>query len=209
MPKVVSLLDDIRARKPLRMPWFVVKPASWRKHTDEVCEILRSNSDLAVFAIDHVAHAYFERSEQEYWNLEHDFPPLIPPYELAWFEYALPRRIHSAAKGDFDIGELHHHSGRVGLLMFGSARESVKGEGIPAEVRWILSFELFIDYGDGDIQGTHGTIHIAAYDTGNIVDRPWMQTFAPPDAVQLVTSLITFTHPPLLAFSVVDRPAES
>ena len=48
---------------------------------------------------------------------------------MSWpgLRYALPRRIHSAAKGDSDIGELHHHSGRVGLLMFGSARESVRG----------------------------------------------------------------------------------
>ena len=208
----MSLLDDIRARKPaegkgLRMPCWVTQPDDWARHTGRVCEILE-DPDLPVFAIDHVAHAYFESSEQEYWNLEHDFPPLIPPCDLAWFEYALPRRIHSAAKGDFDIGELHHHSGWVGLLMFGSARESVKGEAIPAEVRWILSFELFIDYGGGDIQGSHGTIHIAADGAGNIVDRPWMQTFVRPDLAKYVPTLIPFTHPALLAFSVVHPPAE-
>ena len=79
---------------------------------------------------------------------------------------------------------------------------------MPPEVRWILTFELFLDYGGGNIQGSHGWIHIAADQTWKIVGRPWMQTFMPPDAVQLITSLITFTHPPLLAFSVVDRPAE-
>jgi hypothetical protein len=92
--------------------------------------------------------------------------------------------------------------------MIGSARESVKGEAIPAEVRWILSFELFIDYGGGDIQGSHGTIHIAADGAGNIVDRPWMQTFVRPDLGQYVPPLISFTHPALLAFSVVHPPAE-
>jgi hypothetical protein len=202
----MSLLDDIRARKGLRMPWFVVKPAAWRKHTDEVCEILLGTSDLAVFQIDPVAHAYFEGSEQEYWSLEYDFPPFIPPCELAWFEYALPRRIRSAAKGDSLIGRLHHHSGRVGLLMFGSSRESVKAEGLPLAVRWVLTFELFIDYGCGDMQGSHGSIHIAADGAGSIVGWPWMQTFAP-DCGAHVISLITFTHPALLAFSVVHPPS--
>jgi hypothetical protein len=216
----MSLLDDIRVRKLLNMPCWVTNSDNWASHTTQICEILRSTSDLPVFAIDPVAHAYFEASEQEYWNLEYDFPPLIPPCELAWFEYALPQRIHSAAKGDFDIGELHHHSGRVGLLMIGSARESVKGEAIPPEVRWILSFamppavrwiltfELFIDYGGGDIQGSHGTIQIAADGDGKIVDRPWIQTFVRPDLAQYVPPLIPFTHPALLAFSVVHPPAE-
>jgi hypothetical protein len=93
--------------------------------------------------------------------------------------------------------------------MIGCSRESVKGQGIPPEVRWILTFELFIDYGGGNIQGSHGSIHIAADQTGKIVGQPWMQTFMPPDADQLVTSLITFTHAPLLAFSVVHPPAEN
>jgi hypothetical protein len=79
---------------------------------------------------------------------------------------------------------------------------------MPPEVRWILSFELFIDYGAGDIQGSHGTIFIAADRAGNIVDRPWMQTFVRPDLAKYVPTLIPFTHPVLLAFSVVDRPAE-
>jgi hypothetical protein len=203
----MSLLDDIRARKRLTMPRWVTLPDDWARHTASIREIL-DGPDLPVFAIDHVAHAYFERSEQEYWNLEYDFPPLIPPCELAWFEYALPQRIRSAAKGDSDIGGLHHHSGRVGLLMIGSSRESVTAEDMTSEVRWVLIFELFIDYGGGNIQGSHGSIHIAADDTGNIVDMPWMQTFVRPDLAQYVPPLISFTHPALLAFSVIHPPAE-
>ena len=204
----MSLLDDIRAaRKLLNMPRWVTNTDNWASHTAQICEILRGTPLLPVFAIDPVAHAYFEASEQEYWNLEYDFPPLIPPCELAWFEYALPQRIHSAAKGDFDIARLHSN-GRIGLLMIGSARESVRDEAIPPEVRWILTFELFIDYGGGDIQGSHGTIHIAADRAGNIVDRPWMQTFVRPDSAKFVPTLISFTHPALLAFSVVHPPAE-
>jgi hypothetical protein len=216
----MSLLDDIRAaRKLLNMPRWVTNTDNWASHTAQICEILRGTPLLPVFAIDPVAHAYFEASEQEYWDLEHDFPPLIPPCELAWFEYALPQRIHSAAKGDFDIARLHSN-GRVGLLMIGSARESVRDEAIPPEVRcilsfamapavrWILTFELFIDYGGGDIQGSHGTIHIAADGAGKIVDRPWMQTFVRPDLTKHIPPLIPFTHPALLAFSVVHPPAE-
>jgi hypothetical protein len=200
------LLDDIRARKALRMPGWVTNPGDWARHTGRVSEILRGTSDLPVFAIDPVAHAYFGGSEQEYWSLEYDFPPLVPPCELAWFEYKLPRRIRSAAKGDTLIGDLHHSRGRVGLLMIGSERADVEGEGLPREVRWVLTSELFIDYGCGNIQGTHGSIHIAADAEGKLVGRPWMQTFAP-DCGAHVISLITFTHPALLAFSVVDPPA--
>jgi len=203
----MSLLDDIRARKRLNMPCWLTNPDNWASHTAQICEILRGTPDLPVFAIDHVAHAYFEASEQEYWDLEHDFPPLVPPCDLAWFEYPLPYRIHSAATGDFDIARLHSN-GRIGLLMIGSAHESVRGEAMPPEVRWILSFELFIDYGAGDIQGSHGTIFIAADRAGNIVDRPWMQTFVRPDLAKYVPPLIPFTHPALLAFSVVHPPAE-
>jgi hypothetical protein len=107
-----------------------------------------------------------------------------------------------------NIGELHHHTGRVGLVMIGSARESVRGKAMPPEVRWVLIFELFIDYGAGDIQGSHGTIFIAADGAGKIVDRPWMQTFVRPDLAQYAPPLISFTHPALLAFSVVHPPAE-
>jgi hypothetical protein len=69
-----------------------------------------------------------------------------------------------------------HQNGRVGLLMIGSSRESVTAEDMPSELRWVLTFELFIDYGGGNIQGSHGSIHIAADQTGKIVGRPWMQT---------------------------------
>src|SRR5215472_8843780 len=73
--------------------------------------------------------------------------------------------------------------------MIGSSRESVTAEDMPSELRWILTFELFIDYGGGNIQGSHGSIHIAADDTGNIVDRPWMQTFVRPDSAKYVPTL--------------------
>jgi hypothetical protein len=84
----------------------------------------------------------------------------------------------------------------------------VKAEGLPPEVCWILTFELFIDYGGGDIQGSHGSIHIAADQAGWTVGQPWIETFAPPDLGQRVISLIPFTHPALLAFSVIHPPAE-
>jgi hypothetical protein len=83
--------------------------------------------------------------------------------------------------------------------MIGSRREDVEGEGIPAEVRWVLTFELFIDYGGGNIQGSHGAIHIAVDASGRVVARPWMQTFAREGEAGIV-ELITFTHPALLSF---------
>jgi hypothetical protein len=41
----MSLLDDIRARNALRMPWWVTNLDDWVKHTARVSEILQ-DSDL-------------------------------------------------------------------------------------------------------------------------------------------------------------------
>ena len=83
--------------------------------------------------------------------------------------------------------------------MIGSKREDVVGEGIPPEVRWVLTFELFLDYGGGNIQGSHGAIHMAVDGDGGMVGRPWMQTFTAESSAGIM-ELITFVHPVLLAF---------
>jgi len=110
--------------------------------------------------------------------------------------------IRSRVHGDTDLTRLTSAGiveGRVGLLMIGSERADVVGEGIPAEVRWVLTFELFIDYGVGNIQGSHGAIHMAVDGAGRIVGGPWMQTFAR-EGTAGIMELITFVHPVLLAF---------
>jgi hypothetical protein len=151
-----------------------------------------------------VAEDYFSESDQEYWDLTKDFHSLEPPSPLAWFEYRMPRVIRSRVHGDTDLASIVE--GRVGLLMIGSKREDVVGEGIPPEVRWVLTFELFLDYGGGNIQGPHGAIHLAVDAAGRIVDHPWMQMFTAESSAGIL-DLIAFTHPALLAFDELREGA--
>jgi hypothetical protein len=116
---------------------------------------------------------------------------------LAWFGYRLPRVIRSRVHGDTDLAGLVE--GRVGRLMIGSRRENVVGDGIPPQVRWVLTFELFIDYGSENIQGSHGAIHIFVDAAGRLVDHPWVGMFTAESSAG-ITDLIAFTHPALLAF---------
>jgi hypothetical protein len=103
----MSLLDDIRDGRLISPPCWATPLDQWARHTARIYEILRE-PDL----IDCVAHAYFESSDQEYWDLEHDFPPLIPPCPLGWFEYTLPYRIHSAANQPGSGRTPHRRAGR-------------------------------------------------------------------------------------------------
>jgi hypothetical protein len=203
---MARLIDEIRENGKLAAPWWVTKPRLWRKHTVGILDIL-ATEEPEVFEIDEVAQAYFSGNDQEYWDLGRDFPSLEPPRELVWFEYRLPRVIRSRVCGDTDLASLVE--GRVGLLMIGSKREDVVGEGIPPEVEWVLTFELFLDYGGGNIQGSHGAIHIAVDGSGRVVDRPWLQTFARREGEVGIVELITFTHPVLLAFAGVRARAVS
>jgi hypothetical protein len=198
---LARLIDDIRVSGKLGMPWCVCAPkvGKWEAHTQRVWDILRA--DMPIIKIDNVADYYFTASDQEHWDLINDFPNLAPPFELAWFEHRMPKVIHSREKGDSDVAALTPH-GRVGMLMMGTERKDVVGENIPDNLRWALTFELFIDYGDRlGVQGPHGSIHFGIDAEGVLIDRPFMQTFSAPHYNEMMRHFITWTHPALLAIS--------
>jgi len=194
------LIDDIRAAGKLVMPWFVApaKEGDWQRHMTRLWDILLS--DMPVIRIDNVSDYYFTGTDQENWDLHDDFPNLAPPFELAWFEHRMPKVIHSREKGDTRVDELTP-KGRVGMLMFGTDRENLGGE-FPDNLRWALTFELFIDFfGDGKIQGSGGSIHMGVDADGRLIDVPWMQTYCGMEHAEMMKNYITWTHPALLAIS--------
>jgi len=65
-----------------------------------------------VIVADNVARYYFE-SEQDYWDLEKDFPNLAPPFERFFIEYRSPRQMRVEGK-TIDMEPF-----RVGILFGG------------------------------------------------------------------------------------------
>lgn len=183
------------------MPHFVDqrKAEAWASHASRLFNTFLKHGELPVIVGDNVAHWYYEGTGQEHWDLTQHFPNLAPPFPLFWIEYRLPKRIHSDTEGDLDTSSLGIGNGRVGWLMFGTDREDVTGTGIPENVRWVYSGELYIDYGLGrEIQGPHGTWHCAVDAEGRIVDRPWIQSWAATGMEEVVRMLNSWTHPALL-----------
>jgi hypothetical protein len=196
------LIDDIRAKHRLAMPWCVEqsKVGAWKRHAEALSKFL--DGDLPVIKIDNVAEYYYSGTDQEYWDLREHFPNLAPPFELAWYEFRMPKKICSKECGVTAIEEVMPH-GRVGVLMFGSDRANVKGQDIPENMRWAVTCEIFIDYGHsgGGINGPHGTIFLAIDAEGRLIQTPFMQSFAGPEHAEMMKSLINWTFPVLLAVS--------
>ena len=213
MPRFI---DDIRCGK-LAMPWFVApgKVRDWAAHTGRVMDLLRTDTQLPVLLIDNVSEYYYQ-SDQEYWDLGRDFPNMAPPFQSWWSEHKIPPRIHSKEKGDTELHPGVRH-GRVGILTIAiDAQNEARGEGIPANAKWILWSELFVDLGANEYtaQGTNGQIFLAIDEQGALIDRPWMQSFDGGLYTEVMRSYMTWLHPMLLAVSflhcrnvtLVDNP---
>jgi hypothetical protein len=196
------LIDDIRARGQLEMPWFVEprRVEQWKRHAAKVAEMLRW-PDVPVLRIDNVSDYYFA-AEQEHWSLDRDFPNLAPPFPVMWVEHHLPRTIHSAECGDNDLTKWVQR-GAVGvLIIYGDAATAVCTEGAPPpNAKWILCAELFVDYGRNITQGPHGTIMLCVDAEGRAIDAPWMQTWSAESEADVMKSFMTWLHPAFLAVS--------
>jgi hypothetical protein len=195
------LIDDLRAPgAKLVMPYFVLpeKEHAWGQLAARLQELLM-NPELPVLLIDPVADYYFS-SEQEFWDLRDDFPNLAPPYPAFWCECKMAKRIHSKEKGDSDLAAMVPH-GRVGVLIHGVSPADVEGTGIPANARWILWCELYIDFGRRGItaDGPHGTVFVCVDANGAIVSLPQMQSFAGEEHAPIMKSYITWLYPAFLA----------
>lgn len=199
----MRLIDDLRAPSArLAKPHFVPpdKEQAWASIAKHTHNIIMS-PDLPVILMDNVSK-YFYESEQEYWDLRDDFPNLAPPYPAFWCECKMVKTIHSKEKGDTDVAALVPH-GRLGVLIHGIDPASCKGEGIPANARWILWCELFIDYGQRGIAATgpHGSTFLCVDGEGAIIERPWMQSLADENDADIMKGYMTFFNPAFLAMS--------
>jgi hypothetical protein len=154
---------------------------------------------LPAILIDNVAEYYFTGTDQEIWDLGKHFPNLAPPFPLCWMEHKLPKVIRS------EIGDTRAPAeidGRAGILAFGVDPADVIGEGIPANMRWALVMELFIDYGlrrDGSVEGPHGSIQMAIDERGALIGVPSMLSYAYDSHADMMRLIMGWTHPALLA----------
>lgn len=197
----MSLLADVRAggfyppqyarnRRLIRM---------WEEHARQLEPVFRGD-DFPVFDIDDVAEYFFTGTDQEFWSFERDFKNITPPAPMCWMEYRMPERIHSAECGDFDVTKLCP-AGRVGVLCLACDPKSIEGDDIPENIRSLVAIDLFIDYGS-QIQGPHGIWFLALDEAGELIERPWLQTFIDPEQAWMVENLRSFIDPALLWMSL-------
>lgn len=196
------LIDDLRARGArLAKPHFVPpdKEQIWADMARRTHDLLME-PQMPVLVIDNVAD-YFFTSEQEYWDLTCDFPNLAPPFPVFWAEHRLIKTIHSKECGDTDLSHWVPR-GRIGMLIHGLEPDQCTGD-IPANARWILWCELFIDYGMRGITATgpHGPVFLAIDAQGRLIDRPWMQSLSDPADAEIMKNYMTWFNPALLAVS--------
>jgi len=200
---MARFLDDLR-RGAVRPPWFVApsKYDAWEKHAVKVLDILQN--EMPCLHIPNVAE-YFYQSDQEYWDLKEDFPNLAPPWPQFWSEHPLPNHIYSKEKGLTDLSD-KWGGGRLGVLTtsLDPAKEIVADKKPPEECKWLLWFEVFIDYRvrkDVVADGPHGSIFLMLDKDGVIIERPWMQTYSPSGEPydSVMRDLMTFVKPTCLA----------
>ncbi len=62
----------------------------------EVAQIWKGNMrDAQVFEITPTAEYFYAGTDQEEWDVFHDFPSLLPPYDNLWMEYTPPPTVRS------------------------------------------------------------------------------------------------------------------
>lgn len=203
------LIDDMRAKGArIAMPNFVSpsKERSWVSMA-HFCHKIIMQPELPVIDVTNVSDYYYT-SEQEYWDPRHDFPNLAPPYQAAWFESKMQRRIHSKECGDTDVAALVPH-GRTGVLIHALDPSTQQFEGKPPEgTKWVLWCELYIDFGKRGVtcEGPHGSMFLCVSAEGAILETPWMQSFVDdvhgdPAMLGLMRSQMTWLYPTFLAIS--------
>ena len=204
---MARLIDILRAPGwRVQMPFFVAPEYErvWEAMAARLHPMIM-DPDLPVVLNDNV-NRYYSESDQEYYDAKDDFPNLAPPWPAAWFEHKLSHHLYSKEKGHTDIGALGlGKDACMGVLMHGLTREqfSAGSEGLPDNVKWVLWFELYIDYGiRGHYPtGPNGSIFLAIDEHGALVDRPWMQGFASIENTELMKSLMVWLNPTLLTIS--------
>lgn len=199
---VPRLIDDLRAARRVEAPFWIdpLRGRQWDKHAKRVIEEIRTCPDLPVLLIDNVAEYYYSGSDQEYWNLGDHFPNLAPPYPVFWTEHKIPKRIVSREFGTTEMNYIGPRA-RTGILWV--AATEFEGENIPANSKWALTAEIYIDYDvhGRDIEASGGTWIFLIDADGLLIGNPVMQGFSAPRWNKELSSFINWMHPALLAVS--------
>lgn len=199
------MLEKIRRYRALEMPWWVRpdRHAAWRDHAAQMLSVFRQK-EIEAFECTDVADYFFTGTDKEFWSLDHDFGPFTPFCEVFWMEHRHPAVIAST-----EGNVIPPVRGRTGWLMFGTLRENVKGEGIPPDAKWVLSGELFIDYGTSPgrfphpekiVCGPHGTWSMALTECGALCEAPpCLRSWAAEEHAAMMRAMLGWWHPSLLA----------
>jgi hypothetical protein len=201
---MARLIDDIRAARQLEAPFWLDQSRShlWNKHAERIMKTIHEGADIPILLIDNVAEYYFSGTDQEHWDLKDHFPNLAPPYPIFWTEHKLPKTIHSREFGTTSMTTSGvGPKARTGILWMAST--DFRGEGIPANVKWAMLAEVFIDYDarSREIEGPAGTWIILIDEHGVIVECPLLQGYTRPEWNEIIRGFVSWLHPALLAVS--------
>jgi len=202
---MARLIDEIRSRKRFGCPWFVSekKEQAWVNITRQLQPML-ANPQLPVILCDNVADYYYQGTDQEQWNIPEHFVNLAPPFHQCWMEHRMPTQIISKECGTSDLRGMMC-DGRAGVLVTGIERHELTAEGIHADTKWVLWFELFLDYGKlirrGEIDGPNGSMFMQIDANGALLETPFMQPLCGPEYNEIMRQMIGWLNPFLLTIT--------
>src|SRR5215831_925201 len=140
------LIDDVRAAREWRVPWWIKKERlpGWRDYAKRMIGFVMDPA-VEIVVADELADYYFAGTGKEIWNYESDFVDLAPPHPVMWIEHRLPTVVIS------DVHGVKEYPGgaRVGMLFIGVPKEDAKFEGdAPPDWRWVYCCDRWVDYGE-------------------------------------------------------------
>jgi hypothetical protein len=174
-----------------------------------------------VISVDRVAKYYWQGTDKDDWDIERDFPCVVPRWPLAFFEYRAPPRIVTT-KGSAVFNRTAFGN-QFGVLLESQELSPVPECGFrelprfPRDALWIQKASLFVEFGESDIR-LMGSVSWLAGDDGAFVpmgadgEGSSLCGFAPPlegdwsykRMVELHHACWCFIRPACLAISFLD-----
>jgi len=116
--------------------------------------LLEELNKTTVILIDNVARYYYEDSDQEYWDLQRDFPNVAPPLRSFFMEFSSPKFV----RHEGIIDAVTRPTYRTGLLFSYDETKDVKNESVEkfskqVGAKWIATIVIFYDYGGNISRG--------------------------------------------------------
>lgn len=104
-------------------------------------ETIRPNLMTAqVFDITSVSDYLYNGTDQEEWDVYHDFPCLMPPFRSVWMEHSKPKSIKSEKHGEVKWVPCE----KVGVLVSTIEAPDERPPGIPENCHYIQNYVLFL-----------------------------------------------------------------